>query len=320
MRDGLNAWQLIASGDATLFAIVQLSLVVSLSAVAIAALIGLPLGALLALTRFPGRGVVIVVLNAFMGLPPVVVGLAGLSAAVAFRSARQFRHPVHAAGDGDRAGDPDPADHRRAVAPDHRGSLARVSRRTDGNGCRSGRPRRDAAVGRAPQPAHGVARGLRPRGSRSRRGDDRRRQHRRLHPHHDDDDRARDVERQPAAGAGARARSHRAGDCDQRRRLDACAPGPNGRRADDARAGQRSSRGVRPRLADRAAARPFSIASASPSSLARRRWWSGRTARARAALLRLCMGLASAEPKAASHGAAARMRSRRAAHSCFSGR
>jgi tungstate transport system permease protein len=76
MRDGLNAWQLIASGDATLFAIVQLSLVVSLAAVAIAALIGLPLGALLALTRFPGRGVAVVILNAFMGLPPVVVGLA----------------------------------------------------------------------------------------------------------------------------------------------------------------------------------------------------------------------------------------------------
>jgi tungstate transport system permease protein len=76
MRDGLNAWQLIASGDATLFAIVQLSLVVSLSAVAVAALIGLPLGALLALTRFPGRSVAVVILNAFMGLPPVVVGLA----------------------------------------------------------------------------------------------------------------------------------------------------------------------------------------------------------------------------------------------------
>jgi tungstate transport system permease protein len=76
MQDGLSAWQLIAGGDATLFAIVRLSLVVSLSAVAIAALVGLPLGALLALTRFPGRGIVIVVLNAFMGLPPVVVGLA----------------------------------------------------------------------------------------------------------------------------------------------------------------------------------------------------------------------------------------------------
>src|SRR5437868_2340414 len=76
MQDGLSAWQLIAGGDATLLAIVRLSLVVSLSAVAIAALIGLPLGALLALSSFPGRGVLIVVLNAFMGLPPVVVGLA----------------------------------------------------------------------------------------------------------------------------------------------------------------------------------------------------------------------------------------------------
>jgi tungstate transport system permease protein len=76
MQDGLNAWELIASGDATLFAIVRLSLIVSLSAVAVAALVGLPLGALLALTRFPGRGAAVVVLNAFMGLPPVVVGLA----------------------------------------------------------------------------------------------------------------------------------------------------------------------------------------------------------------------------------------------------
>jgi tungstate transport system permease protein len=76
MQEGLNAWQLIASGDATLFAIVQLSIVVSLSAVAIAAVVGLPLGALLALTRFPGRSAAVVVLNAFMGLPPVVVGLA----------------------------------------------------------------------------------------------------------------------------------------------------------------------------------------------------------------------------------------------------
>jgi tungstate transport system permease protein len=76
MRDGLNAWQLIASGDATLFAIVQLSVIVSLSAVVIAAFIGLPLGALLALTRFPSRASLIVLLNAFMGLPPVVVGLA----------------------------------------------------------------------------------------------------------------------------------------------------------------------------------------------------------------------------------------------------
>lgn len=76
MLDGLSAWQLITSGDATLFAIVKLSLAVSLSAVALAAVVGLPLGALLALMRFPGRSAIVVLVNAFMGLPPVVVGLA----------------------------------------------------------------------------------------------------------------------------------------------------------------------------------------------------------------------------------------------------
>ncbi|MDO8980403.1 MAG: ABC transporter permease [Afipia sp.] len=76
MLDGLSAWQLIMSGDATLFAIVRLSLAVSLSAVVLAALVGLPLGALLALMRFPGRSAIVVIVNAFMGLPPVVVGLA----------------------------------------------------------------------------------------------------------------------------------------------------------------------------------------------------------------------------------------------------
>src|SRR4030081_2536669 len=76
MSDQLSAWQLILNGDAALFAIVRLSLVVSLSAVALAALAGMPLGALLALTRFPGRFTLVVLLNALMGLPPVVVGLA----------------------------------------------------------------------------------------------------------------------------------------------------------------------------------------------------------------------------------------------------
>ena len=75
MLDGLNAWQLIVSGDAALFAIVKLSLAVRLSAVVLAACIGLPLGAVLALTHFPGRNAIVVLLNAFMGLPPVVVGL-----------------------------------------------------------------------------------------------------------------------------------------------------------------------------------------------------------------------------------------------------
>jgi tungstate transport system permease protein len=76
MSDELSAWQLIFSGDAALFAIVRLSLGVSLSAVALAALIGMPVGAFLALVRFRGRSILIVLLNALMGLPPVVAGLA----------------------------------------------------------------------------------------------------------------------------------------------------------------------------------------------------------------------------------------------------
>jgi tungstate transport system permease protein len=76
MPQDVSALHLVLTGDTALFAIVRLSLIVSLSAVMLAALIGVPLGALIALTRFPGREVVIVVLNALMGLPPVVVGLA----------------------------------------------------------------------------------------------------------------------------------------------------------------------------------------------------------------------------------------------------
>src|ERR671937_2186792 len=61
--------------EARLWQIVALSLEVSLSAVGLASLAGLPLGAALAVARFPGRHAVIVLLNALMGLPPVVVGL-----------------------------------------------------------------------------------------------------------------------------------------------------------------------------------------------------------------------------------------------------
>jgi tungstate transport system permease protein len=71
-----SALTLILSGDPGLYRIIGLSLIVSLSAVACAAVIGIPLGALIALTRFRGRDAAIVVLNALMGLPPVVVGLA----------------------------------------------------------------------------------------------------------------------------------------------------------------------------------------------------------------------------------------------------
>ena len=69
------AFDLIARLDADLIEIVALSLRVSLTAVLISCLIGLPLGALLATSRFRGRSVVTVLLNALMGLPPVVVGL-----------------------------------------------------------------------------------------------------------------------------------------------------------------------------------------------------------------------------------------------------
>jgi len=69
------AASLILSGDAELWAIVLLSLKVSLTAVMISAVIGMPLGALLAVGRFPGKQGIIVLVNALMGLPPVVVGL-----------------------------------------------------------------------------------------------------------------------------------------------------------------------------------------------------------------------------------------------------
>lgn len=75
MDGGTSAISLIFSGDASLYAIVWLSLYVSVCAVALAALVGFPLGAFLALVRFPGHSFVTVVFNAFMGLPPVVVGL-----------------------------------------------------------------------------------------------------------------------------------------------------------------------------------------------------------------------------------------------------
>jgi tungstate transport system permease protein len=71
-----TALELMLSADPRLMSIVFLSIFVSFSAVILAALIGLPLGAVIALTRFPGREAVIICLNALMGLPPVVVGLA----------------------------------------------------------------------------------------------------------------------------------------------------------------------------------------------------------------------------------------------------
>ena len=79
MDDGASAFAtalaLIASGDPEFLGIVGLSLSVTLSAVLISCAIGMPLGAALAVARFPGRGAATVAVNALMGLPPVVVGL-----------------------------------------------------------------------------------------------------------------------------------------------------------------------------------------------------------------------------------------------------
>lgn len=69
------AFGLILERNPDLVSVVWLSMQVSLSAVAIACVIGLPAGAALAVLRFPGRAAILVVLNALMGLPPVVVGL-----------------------------------------------------------------------------------------------------------------------------------------------------------------------------------------------------------------------------------------------------
>ncbi|WP_085902654.1 ABC transporter permease [Kiloniella majae] len=70
-----KAISLVVTLDDKLLEIVFLSLRLSLSAVGIALFIALPLGAVLALTKFPGRRILVIIINVFMGLPPVVVGL-----------------------------------------------------------------------------------------------------------------------------------------------------------------------------------------------------------------------------------------------------
>ena len=75
MNDLFDAISLMTSSDNDLLMIIGLSLWVSLIAVFVATLIGMPLGAAAALFKFPGRTILVVILNALMGLPPVVVGL-----------------------------------------------------------------------------------------------------------------------------------------------------------------------------------------------------------------------------------------------------
>ena len=122
------AFRLVISADPDLLEIILLSLKVSLTAVVIACLIGLPLGAAVAMGRFPGRTGVIILLNALMGLPPVVVGLLVYLLLSNAGPLGWLQPAVHADGDDHRPDHPDHADRRRAVAAGHRGAAQRVRR------------------------------------------------------------------------------------------------------------------------------------------------------------------------------------------------
>jgi hypothetical protein len=198
-----TAFSLIASGDAALVQIIGLSLRVTLTAVVIACAIGLPLGAALALARFPGRGRGDRAFNALMGLPPVVAGLVVYLALSRSGPLGRAGASVHADGDDHRADDPDPA-HRRLADPlGGRGPLGGVPRAVAQPGREPPARGADAAVGRAGVAADRRAGRVRPRLGRGRRGADRRRQHRRPHAHDDHRHHARDRARQPRAGGGA---------------------------------------------------------------------------------------------------------------------
>jgi tungstate transport system permease protein len=70
-----DAFVLLTSGNLVVFEVIRLSLIVSGSAILIASIIGVPLGYLLGMSRFAGRGILILFVNTAMGFPPVVVGL-----------------------------------------------------------------------------------------------------------------------------------------------------------------------------------------------------------------------------------------------------
>jgi tungstate transport system permease protein len=71
----VTAFALVFGGDAEVWAITRLSLEISGLATIISLLLGMPLGILLAISRFPGRALAVALVNTGMGLPPVVVGL-----------------------------------------------------------------------------------------------------------------------------------------------------------------------------------------------------------------------------------------------------
>ena len=220
MPSDVTALQLVLSGDPALFAIVRLSLYVSLSAVVLAALIGIPLGAWIALTKFPGRQGVIVLLNALMGLPPVVVGLAvylALSRSGPFGSFGLLFTPGAMIVAQTVLVTPIIAALTRQTIEDlwieYRDELTAMNFGPLG-------PRHNADLGCALQPGHRAAGRLWPRGGGGRRHHHCRRQYRWLYPHHDDGDCAGNVEGRPAARGRSRPRADRDRDRRQRAGLD----------------------------------------------------------------------------------------------------
>src|SRR5881628_759017 len=91
----LEALRLLFTGDPAVWGITILSLQVSGSATLLSLLVGIPLGTLLALARFPGRALAVSLVNTGMGLPPVVVGL--FVTILLWRNGRQPHPGVHQA-------------------------------------------------------------------------------------------------------------------------------------------------------------------------------------------------------------------------------
>jgi tungstate transport system permease protein len=119
MPDNTSAFHLLLTGDPALFSIVGLSLAVSLIAVIVASFIGMPLGALVALTRFRGREFVIVMMNAFMGLPQGHRGIGGLPQPLAVGAIGLMGIALYAFSHGDCADDTCDAHLRGAHAPNY---------------------------------------------------------------------------------------------------------------------------------------------------------------------------------------------------------
>jgi tungstate transport system permease protein len=175
------AFALVFSADPDLMEIIGLSLRVSLTATLVAALIGLPLGAGLGVSHFPGRGAAVVLLNALMGLPPVVVGLLVylmLSNAGPMGWLQLLYTPTAMIIAQSILITPIIAALSRQVVEDLHNEYAEQFR---------------SLVGCPLQPADRRAGRFRPRGGRGRRGHHRRRQHQPSDPRHDDRHRARDL-------------------------------------------------------------------------------------------------------------------------------